>query len=283
MNFAIIGNPVEHSLSPALHNRVFDHLRLDAHYTKLPVEKNELPQVVKKLQRGELDGINVTIPYKQDIIPYLDELNIRAKHIHAVNCVVKNNGKLIGFNTDWYGFTMTLHHNKIDVSERTCAILGAGGAARSILYALIQEGADTVLVINRTPKRAEALIASLNEINKNTRLQSISPGEIKNNNLINTVIINCTPVGMAPNINETPLPEDFIGKDQILIDTIYNPLQTRFLNMGKEKGAITIGGLDMFIYQGLASLDLWFNEPISDTIDVNELRQYLTIQLQKIA
>ena len=125
--FAVIGNPVEHSLSPLLHHWVFGQLHIDASYSKLHVTKNQIPHVISKLRDGKLDGINITLPHKSAIIPFLDELNIRANQMMAVNCLTINDEKLMGYNTDWFGFRMLLQENNIDIDEKTFLILGAGG------------------------------------------------------------------------------------------------------------------------------------------------------------
>ena len=156
-HFAIIGNPIEHSLSPAMHQWVFDRLKIDAEYEKIKVEEDELPTIIQKMIKGELDGINITIPHKESIMKDLDEINPRAKSIGAVNCILKSGSKIIGNNTDWYGFSMAMKNNNINPLDREVIILGAGGSAKSILYALRQMGVKKIFLLNRSIEKARAL------------------------------------------------------------------------------------------------------------------------------
>ena len=156
-NFAIIGNPVKHSLSPILYNWVFNVLKIKAEYKKIRIIKSELSQIIQKLRSGKIDGINVTIPHKEDIIDFLDDINPRAASIGAVNCLMKSGSKIIGNNTDWFGFTKLLEANRVDPSEREVIVLGAGGASKSILFVLKQLGAKKINLLNRTYEKAQAM------------------------------------------------------------------------------------------------------------------------------
>ncbi len=267
--FAVIGSPIEHSLSPAMHQWVFDSLKLDAKYEKIKVSKNELPKIIKKMQNGELDGVNITIPYKETMIEHLDEVNQRAKSIGAVNCILKSGSKIIGNNTDWYGFSMALKNNDINPMGREVIVLGAGGSAKSILYALRHMGAQKILLLNRSIKRAkifqdECILAyCLDDADDIIKTDSI--------------IINTTSVGMQS--SQSPIDFGLIHKNQILIDIIYTPLNTSILKFGQKIGAITVNGLDMFIHQGLASLDLWFGSSVSTQVNLPKLKTYLESKL----
>ena len=156
-HFAIIGSPIDHSLSPLLHNWVFKALNIQAEYKKIRVEKEELPDIIQQIRNGKLDGCNVTIPHKENIMKLLDEINPRAESISSVNCIMKSNSKIIGNNTDWFGFTMALKENNIDLSNKEVIVLGAGGTAKSILFSLKQLGANKIILLNRTLHKAEAL------------------------------------------------------------------------------------------------------------------------------
>ena len=274
-SFAVIGNPVEHSLSPLLHHWVFEQLEVNASYSKLHVTENQIPEVISKLRDGELDGINITLPHKSVIIPLLDELNVRAKQMMAVNCIAIHEENLMGYNTDWFGYRMLLQQNNIDFDGKSFMILGAGGVAKSVLYTLIQLGAGKVTISNRTQDHAEQLMSSMQKMGESTELKIIPLEEIKNHLKENTVVINCTSIGLKPLVDTSPLSKHLIHGELILIDTIYTPLKTQFLKFGEEAGALTINGLDMFIHQGLASLDIWFGKPYSQQVDNPALKQYL--------
>ena len=267
--FAVIGNPIKHSLSPALHNWVFKSLGIDAEYEKKRIFQNELAGMIRDLDCGKLHGINVTIPHKENIMQHLHDINPHAKSIGAVNVIMKSGNKLVGNNTDWYGFTMALKKNGVDPSGKEVIVLGAGGAARSIIFSLKQSGIKKIVLLNRTLQKAEKL---QDEIVFPSSLED-SVMVIKND----SVIINTTSVGMQS--SQSPLDLGLLHENQILIDVIYTPLETAFLKFGKKIGAKTLNGLDMFIYQALASLDLWFGEDISKKVNFTHLKTYLENKL----
>ena len=257
--FAVIGDPIAHTLSPNLHQEVYRQLELDATFEQIHVTPNSLDSFINS---NKLDGFNVTIPHKLSIIPFLKGLDEAAKTIGAVNCV--HNGK--GYNTDWIGFLKAMEFNGVDLNGKDCTILGAGGAARAIAYGLVQADVNSILISNRTQTKADQLLDWIN---------SIFPTNFQSKN--SDIIINCTPLGMWPDTES--MPEVEIQNGQILADTIYNPLETAWLKAGKTKGAKTIDGLDMFIAQGLASADIWFGEKISEKIKLENIKKVLKSEL----
>ncbi|MCK5331378.1 MAG: shikimate dehydrogenase [Candidatus Marinimicrobia bacterium] len=273
--FAIIGNPVAHSLSPDLHNWVFQRLSIDAEYRRQPVTVNEIKDFVLRLRQGKLRGLNVTLPLKQLVTTELDWLEFEAEKLGAVNCILWQDGKLKGYNTDIIGFRKTLMEAKINLAQRTCILLGAGGVARSVLAAVMDADPARIVIINRTPSHAYNLVNWAMAINNAIEITTATLMEAESVFTSDAVIINCTPVGMYPKVDTSPLPEHYLQQGQILIDTIYTPPLTRFLALGKNRGAQVIGGLDMFIEQALASLDIWFDRRISDEVQRTELKNYL--------
>ena len=257
--FAVIGDPIAHTLSPNLHQEVYRQLELDASFEQIHVTPNSLDSFINS---NKLDGFNVTIPHKLSIIPFLKGLDEAAKTIGAVNCV--HNGK--GYNTDWIGFLKAMELNGVDLNGKDCTILGAGGAARAIAYGLVQADVNSILISNRTQTKADQLLDWIN---------SIFPTNFQSKN--SDIIINCTPLGMWPDTES--MPEFEIQNGQILADTIYNPLETAWLKAGKTKGAKTIDGLDMFIAQGLASADIWCGEKISEKIKLENIKKVLKSEL----
>ena len=257
--FAVIGDPIAHTLSPNLHQEVYRQLELDASFEKIHVTSNSLDSFINS---NKLNGFNVTIPHKLSIIPFLQGLDEATKTIGAVNCV--HNGK--GYNTDWIGFLKAMELNGVDLNGKDCTILGAGGAARAIAYGLVQADVNSILISNRTQTKADQLLDWIN---------SIFPTNFQSKN--SDIIINCTPLGMWPDTESMPKVE--IQNGQILADTIYNPLETAWLKAGKTKGAKTIDGLDMFIAQGLASADIWFGEKISEKIKLENIKKVLKSEL----
>ena len=267
--FAVIGNPIDHSLSPMLHNFIFKQLNLNAVYDKICVLDSDLKTIINKIRSGELDGMNVTIPYKSKIMKYLDEVNPWAEAIGAINVVMVQNKTVIGNNTDWYGFTLALNHNKINVNQKKVVIIGAGGVSRGVIFALKQVGATEIHIFNRTFEK----IASLSD-------EIIHPHEIDELKSViqkDSIIINCTSVGM--NSLDSPIDLNLLNKNQTVIDTIYTPLKTKLILNSEDIGADIMPGLDMFIYQGLASLDLWFGESISNKVNFDDLKYHIESNL----
>jgi len=264
-HFAVIGNPIKDSLSPLMHNWIFRNLDLQAKYNKIHVEKEDLPKVVKQLRDNVLCGINVTIPYKEKIMKFIDEINPRAQSIGSVNCIMSKSDKLIGNNTDWYGFTKAIKINHIELHDKEVIVIGAGGVAKSILFSLKNFGVKKIILLNRTLQKARKLEDDIVIAYSIDKIESL----IK----YDSIIINTTSIGMYT--NQFPFEIGFINKKQFLIDIIYTPFETPFLKLGKKIGAKTLNGLDMFIFQGLASLDLWFGEDISKQVNFIQIKSYL--------
>ncbi len=257
--FAVIGDPIAHSLSPKLHREVYRQLEIDASFLSIHVKQNELPSF---LSQHKLDGFNVTIPHKQSVIPYLDELDESAQTIGAVNCVYGNKG----YNTDWTGFLDAMRSNGISLKNKDSLVIGAGGASRAIAFGLAKAGVKSILVQNRTQSKANELLEWVKTIFPNNK-PNTDPD----------IIINCTPLGMYPDTES--MPEYKIKTAHTLADTIYNPIETAWLKKGRELGATVVGGLDMFIAQGLASAGIWFGGKISEKINPEKIREALFIHL----
>ena len=258
--FAVIGDPIDHSLSPILHQHIFKQMSINATYDRLLIPPDKLSSFVNGC---ELDGYNITIPNKQIIIPFLSDLCEAAKIIGAVNCVKGSKG----FNTDWLGFINSVKRNNISLTNKKCLIVGAGGVARAVAFGLIKAKARYIDIKNRTQDNADALLKWINRNYPNRIIKHGKPD----------IIINCTPLGMWPNIESMPDTEYHPG--QILIDTVYNPIETKWLNLGKIKVEKVVSGLEMFIYQGLASADIWFERDISKNMDVKPMIKELNTKL----
>ena len=271
--FAVIGNPIDHSFSPILHNEVFNQLKIKSEYSKIKVESSNLSKFMNSEMVKKLKGFNVTIPHKTEIMNHLDIINPRAKEIGAVNCILNKNDKFWGFNTDWFGFSMALKKNNISVQNKSILVLGAGGVSYAILYALIQENVSLIFIKNRTKLNTNKLINQFKNKYHSCKILDYN-SEILENTQID-IIINCTPVGMSKFQNNSPLKRDFILPKHIVIDTIYTPFKTQLLLDSEQNDATILNGLDMFIFQGLASLDIWFEENISENVDFVKLKEKL--------
>jgi len=277
--FAVIGDPVKQSLSPLLHSTVFRMLNVKGQYERIRITDKDLPAFMERFRSGEFDGINVTLPHKFSVMPYLDELNPKATIIGSVNCILNKDGRLMGYNTDWFGFIQTLRAHHIQPAGKVFILLGAGGSAQSVAYALLQSAAGAVFVVNRTRERAESLVASLAHLSSCTLFQPAELSDLSSYLHSDVVIINTTPLGMGSLKDQVPFPPELLRPGQVFVDIIYNPLQTKILKLAEESGAQTINGLEMFIYQGLASLDIWLGKTVSSRIPVNKIKTILESEL----
>jgi shikimate dehydrogenase len=241
---ALIGNPVSHSLSPAMHNAAFQELKLNFVYLAFCVEN--LEDAIKAMRALNIQGYSVTIPHKEKIIPLLDVLDENAKKIGAVNTVVNNNGKLIGYNTDAKAAVLA-SLQKTSLKEKRIALVGAGGAARAIAIAL-QNEKTKLTIFNRTIEKAKTLAQEAGC--DFAAMENISDFDFD-------ILINATSIGMFPRTNESPVPKSVLKKGMIVFDIVYNPLETRLLKEAKLAGCETICGLEMFLLQGAEQFSLW--------------------------
>jgi shikimate dehydrogenase len=256
----LIGWPIGHSLSPLMHNAAFQALDLDWLYLPLPVRPGEVGTALKGLAALNFSGCNVTVPHKESVLEHLDQIDHVAKVLGAVNTISIKDGMAAGANTDPAGFLLDLKERGIDPKGMHAVVLGAGGAARGVLYALAQAHVNSVIVINRTSGRAEALVQDM--------LSLFSPGTLQAKPLTREafealgqkvgLVINTTSVGMAPKDSDCPWPKDvpMPGKTTYY-DLVYNPKETVFLTRARAAGAVAVGGLGMLIYQGALSFNIW--------------------------
>jgi shikimate dehydrogenase len=255
----LIGWPVEHSLSPSMHNAAFGALGLPWEYRLMPTTPSGLGRAVRELKGSVWRGANVTIPYKESVIRHLDRLSPEAGVIGAVNTIVARDGRCTGHNTDATGFMRALGDQGFQPRGKSALVLGAGGAARAVVYALAQEGSE-VVICNRTPERAEALAVSYGRDGVPSRpvvrplRDSVLEEEIGRCQLL----VNATSVGMTPYDRLSPWPENVpIPPGIVVFDLVYAPVETRLLQQARAAGAQSIDGLQMLIYQGVESFRLW--------------------------
>jgi shikimate dehydrogenase len=252
----IIGDPVEHSLSPAMHNAGYEELNIDDQFVFLgaTVKPENLEDTVKGVRAMGIRGLTCTIPHKIEVMKYLDEVDVTAKQIGAVNTVVNESGKLKGYNTDWLGVVNPLE-KQISLSKKKVALIGAGGAAHAMAYGVLKKGA-TLTIFNRTVEKAEELAQVMSKLNYKVEVKSTQEISIVQNY---DIILNSTSLGMGEQLNETPVPKEYITKDQIIFDAVYVPYETKLLKDAKEKGATIIHGLEMLLHQALIQFELYTN------------------------
>ncbi len=251
--YAVFGCPVEHSLSPAMHNAAIAALGLDCVYVPLRVEPADLPAAIGGVRAMGLAGVNLTIPLKEAAVALVDELSDEAREIGAVNTLFWKDGALCGHSTDGEGFWMSLEGTPGQSAKRAL-VLGAGGASRAVCFALARRGIE-VTIANRTPERARELAAALP--GSHAHGMPAEPEDLARAAAAADLIVNCTSVGMSPNDSESPLAENCIERGHIVCDLIYNPRETLLLRTAREKGALGLNGVDMLVNQGALSFQLW--------------------------
>ena len=260
----VIGHPISHSKSPKLHNYWLSKYKINGFYVPFSVTTDKLQDSIKSLISLGFNGVNVTIPHKEKILPFLESVDVSADEIGAVNCVAK----LKGYNTDWIGFKKAMDENSIKLKNKNCIIFGAGGAARAVAYALIKSECNSITILNRSENRKQTICKWIDRFgNFNANLNEAD------------IIINCTPVGMWPNQNDLPVYNGKISSNQVVVDTIYNPYETAFLNYAKKAGAKVINGIDMFILQGLASINIWEKKDITQKVNFKKIKKVLKAKL----
>ncbi|MBI3006491.1 MAG: shikimate dehydrogenase [Ignavibacteriales bacterium] len=271
---AIIGHPVEYSLSPFMHNLAFQTLGMQCLYSAYDIEPASLREAVNDLRKLGFIGFNVTLPHKESVLSLLDDTDYEAKTIGAVNTVSLQEGRLIGYNTDVFGVLKSLEPLKSSIEGSKVLVLGSGGACRAVLYALKKYFPPSLITVaTRSEEKAKAIIASLKIEDARVvhfSLANLSPKEF-------SLIVNATPVGMAPKTDDSPLSPSFeIFKHHIVFDLIYRPLETTLLKRAREAGAKTIGGLEMFINQGAKAFEIW----TAEKMPVDEVRKALEEKLK---
>jgi len=244
--YIVIGNPIDHSLSPRLHNHWIKKNKIDAVYDKKLLNEDGIENIIFKVKKGEIDGINVTVPFKKLVIPFLDKLSDEANESQSVNTIYKEKDKVIGHNTDIAGFELGLRHFKYNVKDKKVFILGAGGVVSSIILALKKMGTSKIIISNRTKQTAEDLKNFFSD------LELIEWGETPEFHMI----INATSIGLKKD-DEIKLNYTDMGSNKFFYDVIYNPKQTNFLKKAKMFGNQTENGKMMFIYQAHQAFTIW--------------------------
>ncbi len=255
----LIGYPLGHSISPVFQQAAFDKLGINVRYELWETPPEKLKEVVKSILADDKIGSNVTVPYKEEVIPFLDELDEVASDIGAVNTIVKKNGRLVGYNTDAVGFLRAIKsEGKFDPKGKKVTMIGAGGVARAIGFILVKSGIASLKIFDIDRPRAEKLASELG-FSGVSILKSNEGSEYEEAVYGADLLINCTPLGMKHSAgeNKSPVPEALISRDSLVYDVVYNPLKTPLLQIAEKVGARTLGGLYMLVYQGVAAFELW--------------------------
>ena len=256
----IIGYPLSHTLSPSMHNFIYQKLCIDVEYKKWEISPNNLKSHIEKINNENFIGANITVPYKEKIVPLLDEIRNEAKFTGAVNTIVKNNNKLIGYNTDVYGIEQTLDIKLKNDVINNAVIFGAGGAAKAAFFVLLQRGLNNLTIVNRTKSNALKMISKFNNVNCDQTIITLNEkSQIKSACLSADLIINTTILGMKNSGYEdiSPIDSTFIDSNSVIFDMVYNPTKTPLIKIALERNANIIEGLNMLVYQAIKSIELW--------------------------
>jgi shikimate dehydrogenase len=275
----LLGHPIKHTYSPFIHNVTIELKKLNYIYLPFDVPPSNLKNALKGMIALGIKGFNITIPHKENILHFLNDVSEEASIIGAVNTIVNDNGKLTGYNTDVHGILETLNPYKETINGERISVVGAGGAARAVIYSLIRYFKPRkIILINRTEERAESM---KNYFKDKMKFDSFKTMELFPPDMVNIfkeskLIINATPIGMFPDSDDsiTNLEDSFI-KDHIVFDLVYNPPQTRLLQTASKKGALTLNGLKMLVFQAAKSFELWTGEKMP----VEEIQKSLQLYI----
>lgn len=255
--YGIIGDPVEHTMSPAMYNALFRELRMDYIYVAFKVKKELLGKAIEGVRALDIKGLNVTTPHKVAVIQFLDEIDSLAEKIGAVNTIVNNDGLLRGYNTDAIGFLKALIERGIELKGKEVVIIGAGGASRAISFILAEEGAS-LTILNRTFERAEECADRISKIlGGGVRALELNEENLREALKEADILVNATSVGMIPNKDETLVTAELMKPSLVVFDVVYNPIKTRLLMEAERAGAQIIPGYEMLVWQGALAFEKW--------------------------
>ncbi len=253
----VIGDPIEHTLSPTIQNAAFNHLNLDFVFLAFPVKAVELENAIHGMRSLGIHGLNVTMPHKSAVISYLDKVDSAVQFLGSANTILNRDGSLSGFNTDGIGALYALRENGVELADKKVLLLGAGGAAKAIAFSFAQE-ARSLCILNRVPEKALVLADALNRMfNKEIEGDALSPSAVQKNVQNSDILVNATSVGMHPNVNQSIVAPQWLKPNLAVMDIVYNPAETKLAKDAKAAGAKVIGGVEMLIYQGAASFKIW--------------------------
>jgi shikimate dehydrogenase len=253
----VIGDPIEHTLSPTIQNAAFNHLKLDFVFLAFHVTAAELENAMRGMRGLGIHGLNVTMPHKSTIINHLDTVDSAVQFLGSANTILNKDGTLSGFNTDGVGALNTIRENGINLSDKKVLLLGAGGAAKAIAFSFAQE-AGSICILNRAPEKAAVLADALNCV-FGTKVMggALSSSAVQDNVQDADILVNATSVGMHPHVDQSLVAPQWLKSDLAVMDIVYNPVETKLAKDAKAAGAKVISGVEMLIYQGAASFKIW--------------------------
>ena len=271
----VIGHPIEHSMSPIMWNPALQELGLDYIYVAFDVHPDNLEKAMNGIRSLEIKGVNVTLPHKKTIIKYIDEVESLALKIGAINTIKNEEGVLKARNTDAGGAKKSLLEKGLDLSGKNVLILGSGGVSRAIAYILAEE-VDKIVLTDLIENRAKLVAKEIKDGMKVDIQGYLSNEDIIEKYIKKTdILINATPIGMYPRVDETPVPKDLLHDDLFVFDVVYNPLETKLMKQAAEIGCEILGGLDMLVNQGMLAFEWWLNRKPNKDLMKNQIIEYL--------
>jgi shikimate dehydrogenase len=272
--FAVIGDPIEHTLSPIMHNAAFEHLKLNFVFLAFRVPPDHLENAIRGARALGIRGLNVTMPHKNAVTEFLDEADAAVKFLRAANTILNQAGRLRGFNTDGVGALKALSSNGVDLDGKKVLLLGAGGAAKAIAFNLAKEVAE-LCILNRDGMKARELASLLEPFGERIVGNELSPTKAQEELRDSDILVNATSVGMAPYTSESIVKREWLKPDLLVMDIVYNPVETNLVRDARTAGAKVINGIEMLLYQGAASFEIWMGCPAP----VEVMREALLRQL----
>jgi len=274
--FALLGEPLGHSLSPILHKAIYRQLEIDdASYRTVELPDERIKSFFSGFRVGGFDGVNVTVPHKATVIPLLDEIDSKAKLLNAVNCIDRNQTKLIGYNTDLLGFAYSLRQSGVQVEGGEFVILGAGGSAQAVGAVLAEGEAKRISIVNRSVENAEKLKATILAVSDQVKVFIVDQDALPKRAKFIDCVINTTTLGMAPKVKDSALDlavcKKIFDENTVAFDLVYNPTKTMFLKRAEKQGAAVINGLEMLVAQAVYSVEIWMGGNIVAHVDMNAL------------
>ncbi|MBE5867557.1 MAG: shikimate dehydrogenase [Lachnospiraceae bacterium] len=261
----VFGNPVEHTKSPAIHNYLAGLKQINLAYIPCRIEQGRIEEAVKGAYALNLLGVNVTVPYKSDVIPYLVDIDLLAEQIGAVNTLVRREGGYKGYNTDMPGLYRAMVSDGVCVEGESVILLGAGGVARAVAVMLAEKGVGEILILNRTKERAQAIAQEVNDFTGKQLATAYELSEIHHLPEKKYLAIQCTSVGMHPNVDQAVVEDEaFYRRIHTGYDLVFNPMDTQFMRLVRAGGGRAFGGLKMLIYQGIIAFELWTDTQVSE-------------------
>lgn len=257
---AVIGDPIEHSLSPTMHNAAFNHLKLGFVFLAFRVTSDHLENAMRGVRALGIRGLNVTMPHKNAVTEFLDEADAAVRFLRTANTVLNQDGRLRGFNTDGVGAVKALKNNGVDLAGKKVLLLGAGGAAKAIAFYLARE-VDEICILNRDAAKARELASILEPCGKNISGEELTLNQIAMGLQDADVLINATSVGMTPNADESLVRPEWLTPRLCVMDIVYNPVETKLIRDARTAGAKVVDGVEMLLYQGAASFEIWMRYP----------------------